>query len=100
ALMVRELVLLRGYGGDPHRKAVVAAELARLAPDFGADPWFSGVYSLALSEVGEVAAATRLAMDGLAARPDHGVLAHSLAHTYFEQRDDTSAGDFLDAWLT
>ena len=98
-LMLREHLLLQNFGGDVRRKEAIAAELSGLAPHFGDDPWFLGVYSFALSETGDVIAAGRMATAGLAAHPDHSVLAHSVAHTQFERGDDASARDFLDGWL-
>src|SRR5439155_18806386 len=83
-LIVWQLVLLLGYGGSPERKARVAAELGRLAPHFGADPWFLGKYGLALSEHGEIESAARVVERGLAGRPDHAVLAHRSAHISFQ----------------
>lgn len=99
ALMVRECVLLNGYSGRGDRKPVIAARLADLAPHYGDDPWFLGTRSLALSEIGEIDAATRMAEAGLAIRPDSGVLAHSLAHTFFERGDEHGGRRHLDHWL-
>jgi hypothetical protein len=98
-LVLREHLLLRSFGGDAQPKESIAAELAGLASHYGEDPWFLGVYSFALSETGDVDAATHMATAGLAAHPGHSVLAHSVAHTQFEKADDASARDFLDAWL-
>ena len=99
ALMVRELVFLHGYGGASGRKASVLAALRRLDPQMGGDPWFLGQYSLALSEIGEIELASRLANAALAARPDHGVAAHAVAHIHFESGDNAGARDFLQDWL-
>jgi tetratricopeptide (TPR) repeat protein len=98
--MIRELVFLHAYGGASGRKASVAAALGRLKPHMGDDPWFLGAYSLALSEIGEVDLATRLANAAIDARPDHGVAAHALAHIHFESGDNSGARDFLGEWLT
>jgi hypothetical protein len=65
----------------------------------GSDPWFMGVYSLALSEVGDVESAARLAETALEARPDHGVVAHARAHIHFESGDVSAGRDFLRDWL-
>jgi hypothetical protein len=54
---------------------------------------------LALSEVGELDLATVLATRAIAARPDHGVAAHALAHIHFERGDDAGGRAFLDEWL-
>jgi hypothetical protein len=99
ALIIREFVLLNSYGGEIERKATVAAELGRLAPHFGADPWFYGQHSLALCEVGEIGVAAALAEAGLAVQPDHVVPAHSLAHIHFETGDDRAGRDFLEDWM-
>jgi hypothetical protein len=99
ALMIREYVLLRGYGGASGRKRATVAALNRLAPYLGDDPWFLGQHSLALGEIGSLEVAHAKARAALAARADQGVAAHALAHVHFEQRDDTGGRAFLDDWL-
>jgi hypothetical protein len=99
ALMIRQYVLLRGYGGASGRKPATVAALNRIAPHFGDDPWFLGQHSLALGEVGELEVADGKARAALAARPDQGVAAHALAHIHFEQGDDPGGRAFLDDWL-
>ena len=97
--IVWQLVLLLGYGGGADRKARAAAELGRLAPRFGEDPWFLGKHGLALSEHAELTPAERLVDRGLALDPTHAVLAHSRAHICFEVGDDRGGRDFLSGWL-
>jgi hypothetical protein len=99
-LIIRAYVIQHSYSGDEQRKTSTTSELGRLASHFGTDPWFLGLHSLFLSEVGDVSTAIRLAETGLAARLDHGVLAHSLAHTYFEKGEDAAGREFLRGWLT
>ena len=98
-LVLWQLLRLLGYGGDADRKARAAAVLDERVGDYGADPWFLSVRSLALSEVGRLDEAERAASDGLARAPDHTLLAHSRTHVAYERGDDAGGRDFLAGWL-
>ena len=98
-VVAAQMVKLLAYGGDPNRRARVVDALGRLAPHFGSDPWFLGKYSQALCERGELTRAERLAESGLAAHPDHGSLAHSRAHVFYQAGDDRGGRDFLAEWI-
>ena len=98
-LVLWQLQRLHGYGGDPDRKAKAAHDLDGRVADWGADPWFMALRSLALSEVGRLEEAERVAGAGLAAAPDHTLLAHSWTHVAFERGDDRRGRDELAAWL-
>jgi hypothetical protein len=98
-LVLWQLQRLHGYGGDPDRKAKAAHDLDGRVADWGADPWFLALRSLALSEVGRLDEAEQVAGSGLAAAPDHTLLAHSWTHVAFERGDDRRGRDELAAWL-
>jgi hypothetical protein len=98
-VMIRAHVLLQNAGGAVHRKEAIAAQLGHLAPQLGDDPWFLGIHSFALSEIGDLPTALQLVERGLAHRPDHSVLAHAMAHIYFERGDDMGGRDFISGWL-
>lgn len=73
--------------------------LAALAPHYGDDWWFNGHYGMALSEIGDQAAARPRLERSIAAQPRNATAAHAVAHFHYENGEHDEAVGFLRPWL-
>jgi len=74
--------------------------LAPLAPAWGEDWWFLGIYAFAHHEMDQLDQSRRLAERSLALQPRNASGAHPLSHVYFESNDHAGGASFLRDWIT
>ena len=90
---------LIGLSGRPAREQELADFLGDLAGAYGDDWWFESSYAMALSEVGQLAAARPVIERAMARNPRNANGAHSLAHLYYELGEQDAAMAFMRAFL-
>jgi tetratricopeptide (TPR) repeat protein len=100
ALLLSQMVLLNTASGRKDRQQRSYERLARLAPYYGDDWVFLGVYSFLHHELNMFEPSRLLAERSLALYPRGGQATHSLAHVFYETDDHASGRDFLGGWMT
>ena len=90
---------LIGMSGLAGREVDLALFLDELAPHYGDDWWFNGHRGMALSEIGQHAAARPMIENSLAAYPRNAYGAHAFAHLCYETGDAEAGIAFLRGWL-
>ena len=78
-------------------QASALVEAAR--PEFGSDPWFSGLLAFIRQEQGRFAEADDLATGALAADPASGHAAHALTHVFYETGRHGEGLRWIDSWI-
>jgi tetratricopeptide (TPR) repeat protein len=73
--------------------------LASLAPAWGDDWWFQGVYAFAHHEMDLLDESRRLAEASLAQAPRNASASHPLAHVFYESNDHLGGAGFLADWI-
>jgi tetratricopeptide (TPR) repeat protein len=96
-LSLGEFLLTRSGRQDRHQQAL--AHLSQLAPHYGEDWYFLGLYSFIHHELDRFEEARRLAERSLALYPRTGLAAHSLAHVFYETNAHASGMAFLEEWM-
>jgi tetratricopeptide (TPR) repeat protein len=95
-LSLAEFLLTRSGRQDRHEAAW--AHLTRLAPFYGDDWYFLGLYAFVHHELDRFDDARRLAERSLAQHPRSGPAAHSLAHVFYETNAHVDGAAFLTEW--
>lgn len=90
---------LIGTSGRAGREQDQLDFLAALAPHYADDWWFDCHYGMALSELGQQAAAWPRIERSMARNPRNAYAAHSLAHFHYENGEPDAAIAFLPTWL-
>src|SRR6266404_6511750 len=90
---------LIGSSGRAGQKRMLLGRLARLAPSWGDDWWFTAHHGMALSENGQREAARPKIDRSLAQNPKNPWAAHARAHLCYEEGDANAARAFLASWL-
>jgi tetratricopeptide (TPR) repeat protein len=96
-LSLGEFLLTRSGRQDRHQEAL--AHLTELAPSYGDDWYFLGLYSFIHHELDRFEEARRLAERSLTLNPRTGLAAHSLAHVFYETNAHATGCDFLEDWM-
>jgi tetratricopeptide (TPR) repeat protein len=88
-------------GGSGHigQKRQIAELMDSLAPHYGDDFWFTSYHAMALSEDGQLAAASAKIEQSVAANPNNAHGAHGFAHVCYESGEPETARAFLSSWL-
>ena len=98
--VAQRLYMLGCFGaGVPDFPNHLMAMMRRVAPANGDDWAFLGQYSFAHHETNQPEKAMKLATQSLAGNPQNAVACHSVTHSYFEQGDAGSGGQWLGDWL-
>lgn len=90
---------LIGMSGRSGREEDLAAFLGGLAPHYGDDWWFNAHYGMALSEVGQYAAARPRIERSVAQYKRNAYGAHAFAHLCYETGERDGAIVFMRGWL-
>jgi hypothetical protein len=90
---------LIGLSGRAGREQELAEFLREFADRYADDWWFNSHYAMALSEIGQQAAAQPKIERSMAQYPRNAYGAHALAHVYYETNEPDSAISFLHTWL-
>jgi len=85
--------------GAPGSKRKQAELMDAFAPHYGDDWWYAGHHAMALSEVGRLGEARKLAEHALAVEPRSAFAAHSRAHIAYEDNEPDGARPLLAAFL-
>ena len=98
--VAQRLYMLGCFGaGVPDFPHHLMAMMQKAAPANG-DEWaFLGQYAFAHHETGQPAKAMTLATRSLDGNPQNAVACHSVTHSYFEQGDAATGGQWLGEWL-
>jgi tetratricopeptide (TPR) repeat protein len=83
--------------GDSRQERVALCE--RVAPHYGDDWAFLGLFAFALNEVGRNDEARRLVERSLALNGASPAAAHTYAHVFYETGEPGGGADFLGSWL-
>jgi tetratricopeptide (TPR) repeat protein len=96
-LFLAEFLLTRSGRQDRHEAAL--AHLTHLAPHYGDDWYFLGLYAFVHHEIDRFDEARRLAERSLAQNPRSGPATHSLAHVFYETNAHADGYAFLTVWM-
>jgi tetratricopeptide (TPR) repeat protein len=96
-LSLGEFLLARSGQQDRHQQAL--AHLTQLAPHYGDDWYFLGLYAFVHHELDRFDEARRLAERSLAVYHRSAPAVHSLTHIFYETNAHGSGYAFLDDWM-
>lgn len=88
-----------GFSGDLEHEEQLYQLLLKLAPAYGSDWWFDGVYAFAACETGRLGEAAQRVERSLAARPRNAHAAHFRAHVLYELGEAAAALAYLEGWM-
>jgi tetratricopeptide (TPR) repeat protein len=90
---------LLGFSGRQQREEELLALLESLAPHYGADWWFLGVFAFAACECGRLDEAWDLIEQSLAGNPRNAHAAHIRVHVLYEKGEPERAFSYIDRWM-
>ncbi|MFN8636979.1 MAG: hypothetical protein U0893_24290 [Chloroflexota bacterium] len=98
-LIVHLATMIVAGSGRLHRPQENYDLLAKLAPAWGDDWWFAGIFAFAHHELDLLDDARRLAERSLEQNPRNAAGAHPLAHVFYESNDHANGAGFLSTWI-
>lgn len=99
ALILRLAYFATVFGGREHPERDAHALLASVAPAYGDDWWFMGLFALSHEELGQVGRARELAEAAMAGDGGGCSGAHPLAHVLYAGGAHREGRAFLGPWL-
>jgi hypothetical protein len=99
ALALNMAVPTIAFSGAVETTEQASALVEAARPEFGSDPWFSGLLAFIRQEQGRLGEADALATGALAADPASGHAAHALTHVFYETGRHGEGLRWIDGWI-